>query len=126
MKGVRVLVCGDRNWTDRASLFQALAILDTTVDEVITTIIEGTASGADTMAGEWADQTGIEHLRFPAQWGKYGKAAGPIRNQQMLDEGKPELVVYFHPDLANSRGTGDMVRRATKAGIKVINGMELL
>jgi hypothetical protein len=123
---MNVLVCGDRNWTDRASLFRALTVLDLTSEKPITGVVEGEATGADTMAREWADQTGIKVLSFPANWRKYGKAAGPMRNQQMLDEGKPELVVYFHPDLANSRGTGDMVRRAKKAGIEVINGMELL
>lgn len=59
-------------------------------------------------------------LPFPAKWKEFGRAAGPIRNQQMLDEGKPELVLAFHDDLENSKGTKDMVGRAMKADLPVI------
>ena len=61
-------------------------------------------------------------IKFPAEWDKYGKAAGVLRNQQMLDEGYPDLVVYFHKDLENSKGTKDMVTRAVDNKIKTING----
>ena len=47
-------------------------------------------------------------------WKKYGKKAGPLRNQQMLEEGKPDLVVAF----PGGNGTADMVRRAKKANIE--------
>lgn len=57
---------------------------------------------------------------FPADWKRYGKAAGPIRNQQMIDEGKPDLVLAFHENINESRGTKDMVARARGIGIKVI------
>lgn len=57
--------------------------------------------------------------KYPADWEKYGKVAGPIRNQQMLDEGKPDVVYAFTDDLSNSRGTADMCRRANKAGVPV-------
>jgi hypothetical protein len=58
-------------------------------------------------------------MEYPAQWHKYGRAAGPIRNQQMLAEGKPDLVLAFHDDIDGSRGTKDMVNRARRAGVKV-------
>ena len=61
-------------------------------------------------------------IKFPAEWDKYGKAAGVLRNQQMLDDGHPDLVVYFHKDLENSKGTKDMVTRAVDNKIKTING----
>lgn len=51
-----------------------------------------------------------------ADWSKYGKAAGPMRNQKMLDEYKPDLVVA----LPGGRGTADMVSRARVAGVEVI------
>jgi hypothetical protein len=57
---------------------------------------------------------------FKADWSTYGKAARPIRNQQMLDEGHPNLVVAFHYALDKSKGTLDMVSRARKAEINVI------
>jgi hypothetical protein len=53
---------------------------------------------------------------FPADWEKYGKAAGPIRNQQILVEGKPDLVVAFQ----GGRGTANMVSRAQQAGVPVV------
>ena len=58
--------------------------------------------------------------RFPADWSEYGKAAGAIRNQQMLDEGTPDLVVAF----PGGNGTLDMVRRSQRAGIKVLRTKE--
>jgi len=51
-----------------------------------------------------------------ANWAELGRKAGPIRNQQMLDEGKPNLVVAF----PGGRGTADIVRRARAAGIEVV------
>ena len=58
-------------------------------------IISGMASGADTFAVEWAARFGFPLRAFPAEWDKHGRSAGPIRNQRMLDEGKPDLVVAF-------------------------------
>ena len=111
----RILVCGDRKWTDewaiRRELWRRM--------ESEPTIIHGAARGADSIAGEIAGRLGLAVLAFPAQWEKYGKAAGPIRNKQMLDEGKPNLVLAFHKNLAASKGTADMVRQARKRGIPV-------
>ena len=56
---------------------------------------------------------------FPADWIRHGRAAGPIRNEQMLREGCPDLVVAFHDDPGLGRGTADMVRRALAAGVPV-------
>ena len=122
---MRILVCGDRNW-DNANLIDCE--ISTILNEAYeynedaikySTIIQGCAKGADSMAFDYADEYGIECLGFPADWNKYGKAAGPIRNQQMLDEGKPDLVLAFHNDIRNSKGTLDMISRANKAGIEV-------
>jgi hypothetical protein len=81
-----------------------------------TVVIEGEARGADTFARLCAGVLGIEVLRFPADWEKYGRAAGPIRNSQMLKEGNPDVVVGFHHDIEKSKGTRDMLTRAKKAG----------
>lgn len=85
-------------------------------------IIEGEARGADRMAAQWAGKfIGSERVRrFPAKWTEYGRAAGPYRNQQMLTEGQPQLVVAFHDDLRNSKGTKDMVTRARRADVPVL------
>lgn len=62
-------------------------------------------------------QLGLNTRRYPANWQRYGRAAGPVRNQQMLDEGKPDLILAFHQDIVNSKGTADMIRRANRAGV---------
>lgn len=81
-------------------------------------IISGGAKGADSFAIDWAIVNWCQYKEYEADWGKYGKKAGPIRNQQMLDEGNPDLVVAF--PTKNSRGTFDMIRRANKAGVETI------
>lgn len=111
---MRVLVCGSRKWTDYAVIRQRLQALPPQ-----TLIIEGEARGADRMARRIAEGLGFAIVPFIADWGKYGRAAGPIRNQKMLDQGKPDLVLAF--SMPDSIGTKDMIARAQKAGIPVEN-----
>lgn len=111
---MRLLICGSRAWTDGEVIFQELRKLDD-----VTVVIEGEAPGADTLARQAAEQLGIPVLPFPADWDRYGRGAGPLRNQQMLDEGKPDLVLALSEDLNSSRGTADMVARARLAGVPV-------
>ena len=113
---MRVLVCGDREWSNGEVMLRRLQALEE-YDEVV--IIEGEARGADLMARGIAKFFGWKVLAFPANWDKYHRAAGPIRNQQMLVEGKPDLVLAFHVDLERSKGTKDMVNRARRAGVPV-------
>ena len=108
---MKVLVCGDRHWTDRVAIGDRLARLPE--DSVI---IHGGASGADTLAGEIAKERGYPVMVFYAGWRQYGRAAGPIRNQDMIDQ-KPDLVLAFHKDIQTSRGTADTLNRARKAEI---------
>lgn len=109
---MRVLICGDRNWTDYRAIRELVRSLP-----VGSTVIEGDARGADRMAGQAAREFGVAVEVYPAQWDTHGRAAGPIRNQQMLDEGKPDAVCWFHDKLSESKGTRDMVQRAQRAGI---------
>jgi hypothetical protein len=89
----------------------------------ISLIISGGCRGADAISVAVAKCLGIPFIEFHADWKKFGKYAGIIRNQQMLDEGKPDFVLAFHSDLQNGKGTLDTLRRAQKAGIpfKVID-----
>jgi hypothetical protein len=110
---MRVLVCGGRDYQNRDLVFA-------TLDRLVPTgavIITGGANGADRLVWLWALHTdrAADALIFAPDWKKHGKAAGPIRNQQMIDEGKPDLVIAF----PGGRGTSDMVSRARKAGIRV-------
>ena len=110
---MRVLVCGGRDFSDYAMMGRILA----RYQDRIGVIIHGAARGADQLAWRWAVATGIPHEPFPADWNEHGKAAGPIRNQQMLDEGKPDLVIAF----PGGKGTNDMVRRAIDSGVTVVD-----
>lgn len=109
---MRILVCGGREFDQRGLLYNTLSEI---ADEGTCTIISGMARGADTLAVDWAILNNSNVDKYPADWTKYGRKAGPIRNQQMLDEGKPDLVIAFK----GGHGTNDMVKRARKAGIKV-------
>lgn len=111
---MRVLVCGGRDYSDIERVYAELDSIHQA--RPITCIIEGGAKGADYLACRWSAARGLsEHARFNADWTLHGKAAGPKRNQKMLDEGKPTLVVAF----PGGRGTADMISRAKKAGVVV-------
>lgn len=110
---MRVLVCGGRNYHDKLHVYRTLDGLHKRL--MIDVLIEGDAFGVDRIAGYWARKNGIDNLKYRADWAKHGHAAGPIRNQKMLEEGRPDLVVAF----PGGRGTADMVRRALDAGVGV-------
>jgi hypothetical protein len=109
----RLLVCGGREYCDTANLVLALDKIHAKHPEML--LIHGAAPGADSMAVIWAADHAVSLQPFPADWKQHGRAAGPIRNQQMIDKGKPDAVVSF----PGGRGTADMMRRASSAGIMV-------
>jgi len=79
-----VFVCGSRDFSNKDLLFETLdAILDVE-DKVL--LVHGNAAGADLAGREWALSHKFKHQAFLADWNAYGKAAGPIRNKEMLDE----------------------------------------
>ena len=114
MKEHVVLVTGSRYWSDRLVIYDILKELPKD-----TLIIQGGARGADTLAREVAEELGFEVKTFKAEWDKYGKSAGPIRNQKMLDETHPSLVLVFHSDIEHSKGTKDLVKRVRKTTIPI-------
>lgn len=137
---MRVLVCGGRDFGERSKAplgsFQFIEdsrrivaqreLLDRVLSEQCPTgheiIIHGAARGADRQVDMWARKRRQKVMSFPADWYPNGRSAGmdrsagPKRNQRMIDEGKPDLVVAF----PGGKGTEDMKRRAKAAGIKVI------
>lgn len=113
---MRILVCGDRHWRNEERIRGILEEYFSSIDGV-SFVMEGGAAGADVLAKKIAWENGIPVLEVPADWDKHGKAAGPIRNQEMLMN-DPDVVLAFHNDLKNSKGTKDMVRRAIRAGIE--------
>lgn len=127
---MRVLICGDRDWKDVEFIRYWIERLKENHEEVHhalqdypggfdpLVILEGEARGADRIAREQAELLGIQVDRYPAFWNKYGKSAGPIRNQQMIEEGMPDVIMAFHDDIENSKGTKDMLKRAKRAGLR--------
>lgn len=123
---MKILVCGGRDFDNYGLLEEKLNYIywnpydwDNSIEWETNEdmeIISGMAKGADSLAARYAQEYGHILHKFPADWKTHGKAAGPIRNQQMIDEGKPDLVVAF----PGGNGTADMVRRAKKHGIEVV------
>lgn len=125
----RVLICGGRDFADRDRISRALMRFkpaNVALDASEHIFILGGAPGADRLAEEWADVFGIRKRVFPADWypngrsGGLDRSAGPRRNQQMLDDGRPELVISF-PRASGQFGSGtlDMMRRARSASIPI-------
>lgn len=112
---MRVLVCGGRDFSDSSTVWGELDTLRRSVPHDTMAVIQGGASGADQIAREWCSARHVPYDNFAADWNTHGKAAGPIRNQRMIDVGKPDLVLAF----AGGRGTADMVRRARAASVPV-------
>lgn len=81
----------------------------------ITKVIQGGAKGGDARGREWAEANHVPVKTFQAHWHELKKAAGPIRNQEMLDKGKPDYGVKF----PGGKGTADMLHRAKAAGLKL-------
>ena len=120
---MRILVCGDRNFSDWQRVSKFMDSLGP--DDVV---IEGEAPGADILARDAAKRRRLTVDPYFAHWKHTkecpsncnrmtGKPAGPIRNTQMLDEGKPDRVVAFHDDIEQSKGTKNMLKQALKRNI---------
>lgn len=126
----RILVCGGRDFADKGRVER---FLNTVVYLEPVVIIQG---GADALAASWARTNKAcphEPETFKADWknverpgalikhgryGPYDALAGFVRNQRMIDEGRPDLVVAF----PGGSGTADMVKRAHVAGVRVVRG----
>jgi len=129
---MRILVCGSRTWADFRRIYDALDAESLAARarfeeappvgvEYEFVVIHGAARGADMIASSWVEAqpeiARVSELRFPANWKEFGKAAGMIRNKQMLAEGRPDRVLAFWDGM--SRGTANMVALAQSAGVPV-------
>lgn len=113
---MRLLVSGSRDFVDRDLLAQLLTRKWMEHEDLI--IVHGDCpSGLDRLARSWARWEGIPDEPYPADWNKYGKAAGPIRNQEMIDS-KPDEAWFF--PVGAARGTRDCFERAERAGIPYV------
>lgn len=110
---ITLAVCGGRELDDWALVREALDSIHESdgVDRLVT----GGCRGADKLAEDWASLNLVDTDIYEANWEQHGKGAGPIRNQEMLDLGKPDMLLAF----PGGRGTSDMTKRALKSGIRV-------
>jgi hypothetical protein len=112
---MRVLVCGGRDLQDAE-------LIERTLDRLraargpFDCLILGGARGVDRIAGKWARRSGVLEWGFLPEWHRAGKHDGAVRNQRMIAEALPELVIAF----PGGGGTADMVERAKAAGVEVI------
>ncbi len=120
----RILVCGGRTYSDGPALIAEIQkhCEWTEPDDFGNTlptgivIIHGRARGADDIADQWAVNNDIPIEEYPAKWDLLGKRAGIIRNIEMLEQSKPDLVIATK----GGDGTAHMVGIARRAGITVI------
>ena len=110
---MRILVCGGRRFSRPDRLWQVLGELHQRTP--FSVLIHGGAPGADSLAGRWARSQGVSEQVFVADWQRYGRAAGPLRNQKMLEQGQPDLVVAF----PGGPGTRNMLQQAQQAGVAI-------
>lgn len=113
---MKVIVCGGRTYSAQVVERWLDIAAASELGGEITCVVHGGAAGADFGARLWAEHSCVPSIQYPANWKKHGRAAGPKRNQQMLDEQKPDAVIAF----PGGRGTADMVRRAHVAGVRVV------
>ena len=116
---MKIIIAGSRDFDDYALLRKTMDSLRPknvnvfkTFDDV--TVISGGASGADTLGERWARARELNVIRIPAKWHKYGKAAGPIRNEQMVK--MADMLVAFWD--TNSPGTFNIIETAKKYGVE--------
>ena len=113
---MNLIIAGGRDFDDYPLLCKSLDHLLKNTDKSTITVFSGQAKGADSLGEQYAKQRHIPVKHFPADWDKHGKKAGILRNQEMLDAGASHLVAFWD---GVSKGTADMVNRATKAGLHI-------
>ena len=115
LNGETWIICGGRHFDNQA-------MFDSSMRDIIRLrglpdkVVHGAQTGADTMAGKWGKRMGLEVVPVEAEWKRLGGGAGPIRNQRMIDEYHPQLVVAF----PGGPGTRNMTNKARAANITIV------
>ncbi len=115
---MKVIVAGLRRFNDY-DLFKSKiekTIIDNEIN--ITELVSGGASGVDSMAERYANENGISVKVFQADWKKYGRGAGPLRNKEMAEYvGEKGALIAFWD--FRSKGTGSMIRISEKLKLRI-------
>lgn len=105
---MRVIIAGPRDYSDYQ--FVEKNVLDLVSRYKDVEIVEGGAKGVDSCACIIANNHGYKHKRFCAEWNKYGKVAGPMRNEEMALYA--DMLIAFRYVNHPSRGTENMIKKA--------------
>lgn len=112
---MQLIVCGGRDFNDYDFLKMTLDdYLDAYPDQDVL-IISGGAKGADTLGARYADENGFDKVYFHVDWEKYGKSAGYVRSNQMVEEAT-HVVAFWN---GKSKGTQHLITQAIKKKLKV-------
>jgi hypothetical protein len=111
---VKTIIAGTRTLSDALIVESAINLFYQSGLE-ITEVVSGGASGVDSLGEQWAERNGVRVRRFPADWNKHGRAAGPIRNKQMAEYAEALLLIWD----GKSRGSASMKREAEAAGLAI-------
>lgn len=112
----KVLVCGGRYYSNSKNIFSILDDIKAVIEQNNNTfntnteikIINGGARGADNISTDWAKQNNVSLDIYLADWDKYKKAAGHIRNKLMFTSSNPDIIIAFN----GGRGTQNMIELA--------------
>ncbi len=107
---MRVIIAGSRHMPSALAHLIPKAVRASGYD--VTEVVCGMAKGADLFGKLWAEREGLPVKKFPADWKRYGLAAGPIRNRAMREHADALIVFIWD----GSRGSEDMLRQMGAAG----------
>ena len=110
---MKIIIAGSRNFNDYALLRKTLD--EILIDDGDYEVVSGCCSGADKLGERYAAEKGFRVKHFPADWSKFGKAAGPIRNALMADYADG-LVLFWD---GTSKGSKNMLENARKRGLEI-------
>ena len=113
---MKIVIGGCRGYTDYKVFCDFVSQCLTSEENLDSmTILSGHCSGVDTMAERYAQENGIALEIFPANWEAYGRAAGPVRNREMVSQA--DIVIAFWD--GKSKGTASLLQYAKKLGRKI-------
>lgn len=115
-----IVICGDRYWTDFKEIDKFLDYIQLEFKAEDITIIHGKCKGADRIAGYLAHLKGMTVIAEEAHWELFGLSAGPKRNEFMIAQYHPNMIVGFHDNYEKSKGTKDMLTRGKNHNIYTV------
>lgn len=109
-----IIVTGGREYADKSKVIEVLDLIQPDV------LVQGGATGADQLAKDWANANEVTCITVDAEWTKYGKGAGNIRNAVMLDRFPTAVVIAF----PGNKGTANCVKFAKQRLMTIIKVLE--